>query len=144
MCSNTLRGNLRIGNNEATDAQLNAVLAQVGLENLLDNDRAWNAGSAKAAVCFPAANSAVSVSPAPCCIMRRSCCSMSRQKTGCDTSSIFSPCCGISAVTGPCLSSPTVYRPERTGHAVRDGRRADSRTRLSTHCWRAEAVIISL
>ncbi len=41
--NNTLRGNLRIGNNEATDAQLNAVLAQVGLENLLDNDQGLNA-----------------------------------------------------------------------------------------------------
>lgn len=41
--NNTLRGNLRIGNNETTDAQLNAVLAQVGLENLLDNDQGLNA-----------------------------------------------------------------------------------------------------
>lgn len=40
--NNTLRANLHIGNNRATDMQLNAVLSQVGLDNLLENDQGLN------------------------------------------------------------------------------------------------------
>lgn len=40
--NNTLRANLHIGDNRATDAQLNAVLSQVGLDNLLENEQGLN------------------------------------------------------------------------------------------------------
>ncbi|GAA0326860.1 cysteine/glutathione ABC transporter ATP-binding protein/permease CydC [Morganella psychrotolerans] len=40
--NNTLRANLHIGDMQATDTQLNAVLSQVGLDNLLDNDQGLN------------------------------------------------------------------------------------------------------
>ncbi|MEG0433202.1 MAG: cysteine/glutathione ABC transporter ATP-binding protein/permease CydC [Morganella sp. (in: enterobacteria)] len=40
--NNTLRANLHIGDNRATDTQLNAVLSQVGLDNLLENDQGLN------------------------------------------------------------------------------------------------------
>ncbi|HCM63802.1 MAG TPA: cysteine/glutathione ABC transporter ATP-binding protein/permease CydC [Morganella sp. (in: Bacteria)] len=40
--NNTLRANLRIGDMQATDTQLNAVLSQVGLDNLLENDQGLN------------------------------------------------------------------------------------------------------
>ena len=40
--NNTLRANLHIGDMQTTDTQLNAVLSQVGLDNLLENDQGLN------------------------------------------------------------------------------------------------------